>query len=164
MAGSAATSIIQCRGISTSAVALGKRNFRKFMVYGKRGTRLFKKTSYQQLDPEIQKEFDRGVRPIGVTVGKKFHVIKEMIPELIVPNLDGFKLKPYVSYRTPDVIQSEFGPQDLFYAVYSEKIAEDFKNGKLDENCNSLEPSDEEQLTAEEASKKALSIGADLLA
>lgn len=134
------------------------------MVYGKRGTKLFKKTPFQELDPEIQKEFDRGVRHIGVTVGKKFHVIPEMIPELIVPNLDGFKLKPYVSYRTPDVVQGEFGPQDLFYAVYSEKIAEDFKNGKLDENYNALEPSEEEQLTAEEASNKALSVGADRLA
>ena len=74
------------------------------------------------------------------------------------------QLKPYVSYRTPDVVQSEFGPQDLFYAVYSDKIAKDFKSGKLDENYNSLEPSDEEQLTAEEASNKALSIGADQLA
>lgn len=74
------------------------------------------------------------------------------------------QLKPYVSYRTPDVVQGEFGPQDLFYAVYSEKIAEDFKNGKLDENYNALEPSEEEQLTAEEASNKALSVGADRLA
>ena len=72
-----------------------------------------------------------------------------------------FQLKPYVSYRAADVIQSEFGPQDLFYAVYSNKIAEDLKNGKLDENYNPLEPSEEESLTSEEASNKALSIGSD---
>ncbi|WKX88319.1 hypothetical protein Q1695_008174 [Nippostrongylus brasiliensis] len=30
----------------------------------------------------------------------KFVVVKEMQAELVVPNLDGFKLKPYVSYRT----------------------------------------------------------------
>lgn len=66
-----------------------------------------------------------------------------------------------MSYRTTDVIQGEFGPQDLFYAVYSEKIAEDFNSGKLDENYNPLEPSDEESLTPEEASNKALSIGSD---
>ena len=30
----------------------------------------------------------------------EFVLEKEMIPELIVPDLSGFKLKPYVSYRT----------------------------------------------------------------
>ncbi|KAG0710931.1 39S ribosomal protein L41, mitochondrial [Chionoecetes opilio] len=207
-----------------------------------------------------QWESDRGARPVGVMVGKKFEVIPEMIPELMVPNLEGFQhralsrrtrtllrrdkeryvrslaedveghlnandlrpayralkklrskspsrasairtadgrlvsdmdgqmarwaeyfgqlftvdppteqlhttglqaLKPYVSYRAADVIQGEFGPQDLFYAVYSEKIAEDFKNGKLDENCDPLEPSKEEELAPEEASNKALSLGSD---
>lgn len=157
----ASATVVQCRTVTTSAIAYGKRNFRKFPVYGKRGTKQFKETPIQHLEPEIQRRFDRGVRAVGVYVGKKFQVIPEMIPELIVPDLEGFKLKPYVSYRTPDVVQSEFGPQDLFYAVYSEKIAEDFKNNKLDENLNPLEPSDEELLTAEEAKNKALSIGSD---
>lgn len=31
---------------------------------------------------------------------KKFTVVKEMQCEIIVPNLDNFKLKPYVSYKT----------------------------------------------------------------
>lgn len=35
---------------------------------------------------------DRGVRPVGVYVGKKFRAIPEMIPELIVPDLEGFKV------------------------------------------------------------------------
>lgn len=67
-----------------------------------------------------------------------------------------------MSYQTPDIVQGEFSPQDLFYAVYSEKIAEDFKNGKLDEAGNPLEPSKEEKLGAEEAKNHALSIGADM--
>lgn len=79
------------------------------------------------------------------------------VDEYIFP----FQLKPYVSYRVPDIVQSEFGPQDLFYAVYSEKIAEDYKNNKLDENCNPVEPSEEELLTAEEAKNRALSVGSD---
>lgn len=35
---------------------------------------------------------DRGARPVGVYIGKEFRVIPEMVPELIVPNLDGFKV------------------------------------------------------------------------
>uniref|UniRef100_A0A182JJA1 Uncharacterized protein n=1 Tax=Anopheles atroparvus TaxID=41427 RepID=A0A182JJA1_ANOAO len=50
----------------------------------------------------------RGVRDVGVTVDGKFIEIPEKIPELIVPNLEGCKLKPYVSYKAPDVVQSEF--------------------------------------------------------
>lgn len=150
------------RSLSTSSVVFGKRNFRKFLMYGKRGSRQFKEEMRKNPDPELQKAFDRGVRPVGITDGKKFQIIPEMIPEIIVPDLEGFQLKPYVSYRAPDVIQGEFGPQDLFYAVYSEKIAEDFKNNKLDEDGNPVEPSKEELLTADEARKKALSIGSDL--
>lgn len=52
-----------------------------------------------------------------------------------------------MSYRTPDVVQSEFTPKDLFNAVYSEKVVNDFKNGKLTETGEPLEPSQEEQLT-----------------
>merc|ERR1719341_1046042 len=104
-----------------------------------------------------------------------------MIPEIIVPDLEGFKewneeiftynelqrlelnmLKPYVSYRVPDVIQSEFTPQDLFYAVYSNKIAEDFKNNKLNSDGNSLEPSPDELMTPEEAKGRARSTGSDI--
>lgn len=71
------------------------------------------------------------------------------------------QLKPYVSYRVPDVVQGEFRPQDLFHAVYSQKIAEDFKAGKLDEEGRPLEPSEEEQLTPEVAKERALKIGSD---
>lgn len=37
------------RGISTSAVRNGKRNFRKFQLFNKRGTKLFKQ---QQMGPD----------------------------------------------------------------------------------------------------------------
>lgn len=72
------------------------------------------------------------------------------------------QLKPYVSYRTPDVVQSEFTPKDLFNAVYSEKIVNDFKNGKLTETGKPLEPSPEEQLTPEEAYIQARKTGTDI--
>ncbi|XP_042856740.1 39S ribosomal protein L41, mitochondrial-like [Penaeus japonicus] len=154
-------SLLQTRVISTSATAYGKKNFKKFLMYGKRGTRQFKQQLKSDPTSEFHKIFSRGVRPVGELVGKKYQVIPEMVPELIVPDLEGFKLKPYVSYRVPDVVQGEFRPQDLFHAVYSQKIAEDFKAGKLDEEGRPLEPSEEEQLTPETAKAKALMIGSD---
>ncbi|KAK4293117.1 hypothetical protein Pmani_034162 [Petrolisthes manimaculis] len=156
--------LIHTRGLTTSAVALGKHNFRKFLTYGKRGTKIQKErmSKNPNLDPQVTREHDRGLRPVGLSDGKQFHIVPEMIPEIIVPDLAGFKLKPYVSYRVPDVVQSEFTPQDLFYAVYSEKIAQDFKNNKLDEDSNPIEPSEEELLTAEEAKNKVLCLGSDI--
>ena len=42
------------------------------------------------------------------------------------------QLKPYVSYRVPDVKQSEFTAKDLFNAVYAKPIVDDFQSGKLE--------------------------------
>lgn len=46
------------------------------------------------------------------------------------------QLKPYVSYRVPDITQSEFTARDLFNATYAKPIIEDFKDGKL--NADSI--------------------------
>lgn len=73
-----------------------------------------------------------------------------------------FQLRPYVSYRVPDVEQEEFTPKDLFHAIYYKKIMKDFETKQLDENGNSLSPSDEELLAAEEAYKNARRTGCDL--
>lgn len=73
-----------------------------------------------------------------------------------------FQFKPYVSYRTKDVVQSRFTAQDLFNVVYAPKIAKDFKEGKLDEQGNPLEPSLEEKQTPEEALHKARKTGSDI--
>jgi large subunit ribosomal protein L41 len=59
-------------------------------------------------------------------------------------------------------VQSEFTPRDLFDAVYSEKIVKDFKDGKLSETGEPLEPSPEEQLTSEEAYNQARKTGTDI--
>lgn len=67
-----------------------------------------------------------------------------------------------MSYKTPEVIQSEFTAQDLFDVVYAPKIAKDFQEGKLDENGNPLNPSNEEMLTKEEAKLKARQTGSDI--
>lgn len=48
-----------------------------------------------------------GVQPVGYHDEKtgKFVIVKEMVPELVVPDLSKFKLKPYVSYRTDTEIE-----------------------------------------------------------
>lgn len=46
--------------------------------------------------------------------------------------------------------------------MYTEKIEADFRNGRLDENGDPLEPSEEELLTPEKAKEAALKIGADM--
>uniref|UniRef100_A0A3Q1AVL0 39S ribosomal protein L41, mitochondrial n=1 Tax=Amphiprion ocellaris TaxID=80972 RepID=A0A3Q1AVL0_AMPOC len=43
----------------------------------------------------------RGVRPTGLRLSsRKVLYIRTMIPEFVVPHLEGFKLKPYISYRS----------------------------------------------------------------
>ncbi|XP_019559245.3 large ribosomal subunit protein mL41 [Aedes albopictus] len=151
------------RGISTTAAAAGKHNFRKFLLYNKRGTRIFKRlraaNPEQYPDMPIDK---RGVRDTGVTRGGQYHEIAEKIPDLIVPSLEGCKMKPYVSYRAPDVIQSEFTSQDLFNAVYAQKVIDDFKGGNLNEDGTPKEPSEAEQLTPDEAWIRARKTGSDM--
>uniref|UniRef100_A0A2M3ZBE0 Putative mitochondrial ribosomal protein l41 n=1 Tax=Anopheles braziliensis TaxID=58242 RepID=A0A2M3ZBE0_9DIPT len=151
------------RSISTTASLAGKKNFRKFLLYNKRGTRIFKQQRAANPDLYPDMPIDkRGVRDTGVTVDGKFVEIPERIPELIVPNLEGCKLKPYVSYKAPDVVQSEYTSQDLFNAVYSQKIIDDWKSGKLNEDGSPVEPSAEEALTKEEAWIKARKTGSDM--
>lgn len=149
------------REFSGSQCLEGKRNFRKFMLYGKRGTNVFKQKQQTDPDPEMP-VYTRGVRKIGCEIDGRFVIIPELIPDLIVPDLKDCELRPYVSYRTPTVIQSEFTPRDLFNAVYSQKIANDFKLGQLDEDGNPLKPSADESQTSEEAYIKARKTGSDL--
>ncbi len=73
-----------------------------------------------------------------------------------------FQFQPYVSYRCNDVVHPEFTARDLFDAVYGDKIEKDFSEGKLDEDGNPLEPSDDEKLTATEAFNRARKTGTDL--
>ncbi|XP_072394537.1 large ribosomal subunit protein mL41 [Diabrotica undecimpunctata] len=149
------------RSLSTTSIRYGKRNFKKFSIYNKRGTRIFKQQQMQNPDPEVPIH-KRGVRDVGYQEGDKFITIPERIPELIVPDLRNCQLKPYVSYRAPDVFQSEFTAEDLFNVVYAPKIAKDFREGKLTDDGQPLEPSREEKITAEEAKNKAKQTGTDI--
>lgn len=95
-------------------------------------------------------------------VNGKFVQIPEMVPELIVPDLTDCKFKPYVTYKTKEVVQTEFRSQDLFNAIYAHKIIDDFKNDKLKEDGSCDEPSANEELTAEEAFRRAKQTGSDI--
>lgn len=149
------------RTISTTSVLQGKRNFRKFPVINKRGPRIFKEM--QRLNPHPKIPINkRGVRDTGFVINGQYVEIPEKIPQLIVPDLTNCELKPYVSYRAPEIHQPEFTSLDLFKSVYSEKIIEDFKMGKLMEDGSSLQPSENEVLTAEEAWVKARKTGSDI--
>lgn len=102
------------------------------------------------------------MRDTGVIANGRFKSIPEMIPEFIVPDLTDCKFKPYVTYKTPKVVQSEFTSHDLYNAVYAQKVIDDFKNDKLNEDGSCKEPSDEELMTPEEAFIKARQTGSDI--
>ncbi|XP_064210520.1 large ribosomal subunit protein mL41 isoform X2 [Anguilla rostrata] len=69
-------------------------------------------------------------RPTGVlTSSRKFVRIREMVPEFVVPSLEGFKLKPYVSYRTPDGTEPALTPEALFSQAVAPQIKKDIENG-----------------------------------
>ncbi|XP_055381277.1 39S ribosomal protein L41, mitochondrial [Condylostylus longicornis] len=149
------------RNIGTSSSLYGKRNFRKFLVLNKRGTRIFKEQ--QKIKPHPKIPIDkRGVRDTGFVENGEFKEIPEKIPLLVVPDLKDCKLKPYVSYKAPEVVQPEFTSIDLFNAIYANKIVDDFAKNKLDISGNPLEPTEEEKLTPEEAWINARKCGSDL--
>ncbi|EEB14225.1 mitochondrial 50S ribosomal protein L41, putative [Pediculus humanus corporis] len=149
------------RTISTSSIRSGKKNFRQFPLYNFRGSMAFRKKQQENPHPNIP-IYKYGVREPGYTINNKFHFVPEMIPEIIVPDLTDFTLKPYVSYRSSDIMQTEFTAKDLFDAIYSEKIQNDFYKGKLDEDGNSLEPNNYEKMTEEEAELLAKQTGSDI--
>ncbi|XP_013786140.1 39S ribosomal protein L41, mitochondrial-like [Limulus polyphemus] len=147
----------QRRCISQSCALYGKRNFRKFTMPNKRGTK-----EYKAKLSELDLVDHRGVRMTGSKHEMAFKQYPEMIPELIVPDLTNCELKPYISYQAPDVTQGEFTARDLFNVIYSKKIIDDYEAGKLDNAGNPLAPSEEEKMTAEEAKIKARMTGSDI--
>ncbi|XP_034189681.2 mitochondrial ribosomal protein L41 [Osmia lignaria lignaria] len=157
----ASTCMIISRQISTSSVRHGKRNFRMIQIYNKRGSRLFKQEQAKNPDSDIPID-RRGTRLTGKRIGNEWVNIPEMIPELVVPSMKNFNLKPYVSYNCMDVKQREFTAKDLFNFVYAEKIKQDYKNNQLNKDGEPLNPSEYEQLTPEEARLRAEKTGTDI--
>lgn len=66
----------------------------------------------------------------GYYIGDKFHYIKEMEPELIVPDLTGFQLKPYVSHRAGDIEEAPLTAKGIFDKVYAPEILSRIEAGK----------------------------------
>jgi len=58
--------------------------------------------------------------------------VREKVPIIMVPNLDSFKLKPYVTYRAEKVNEPPIESRDLFNIFYAPKIEADFKNASGD--------------------------------
>ncbi|XP_026176573.1 large ribosomal subunit protein mL41 [Mastacembelus armatus] len=72
----------------------------------------------------------RGARPAGHRLSsRKFVAVGSMIPEFVVPNLEGFKLKPYVSYRSPRGTEPPLTAHSLFTEVVTPQIKKDFDEG-----------------------------------
>ncbi|PWA18483.1 hypothetical protein CCH79_00009958 [Gambusia affinis] len=69
----------------------------------------------------------RCCRPAGLKLpNRKFLLVRAMIPEFVVPHLEGFKLKPYVSYRSPIGTEPPLTAQSLFEQVVAPQITRDF--------------------------------------
>lgn len=118
----------------------------------------------QQTKPHPKIEIETyGVRqPTVVDDHGNTVIVPELIPDMIVPDLTDFNLKPYVSYRTKPFTQTKFTAEDLFYAVYSEKIINDWNKKLLNEDGTAKNPSADEQLDANEAYLRARKTGADI--
>lgn len=153
--------IANTRMINTSNVRYGRRNFRKFPIPNKRGIFEHRKLPKELLENEYNFPVvvdDMKIRYPGVWFGKKFVYVKEMEPEIIVPDFEETSLKPYVSYRVEEVIQSQFTAEQLFNATYGREIMQ---------KVNDKEPIPESLLVHDEnsatkAKNNALKTGSDL--
>lgn len=77
----------------------------------------------------------RGAKPTGLRLSSgKFLSVGAMIPEFVVPNLEGFKLKPYVSYRTSRGTEPPLTAQSLFAEVVAPQIEKDFEVGTFSQD------------------------------
>ncbi|XP_005802205.1 39S ribosomal protein L41, mitochondrial [Xiphophorus maculatus] len=77
----------------------------------------------------------RSCRPAGVKLpSRKFLSVRAMIPEFVVPHLEGFKLKPYVSYRSPAGTEPPLTAESLFEQVVAPQITRDFRKGTFNKD------------------------------
>ncbi|XP_063960123.1 large ribosomal subunit protein mL41-like [Lytechinus pictus] len=72
------------------------------------------------------------IQPTGYGVRTTWRNVKEMIPEIVVPSLDDFPLKAYVSYKCPDTQQDPITPRDIFDKCVAPRVLEDLESGKYD--------------------------------
>ncbi|XP_006218273.1 large ribosomal subunit protein mL41 [Vicugna pacos] len=75
----------------------------------------------------------RGAKGTGFHArDRNFVQVKEMVPELVVPELAGFRLKPYVNYRAPEGTDAPLTAKQLFLEAVAPAIEKDFKAGTFD--------------------------------
>lgn len=95
----------------------------------------------------------------GFWIKEKFRYVKEMEPELIVPDLTDFPLKPYVSYRANELETPELTARALFNLVYADGIYKKFLAG---EDVEGDEESVDEMIEkGEQARSEAEKTGSD---
>ncbi|XP_059138463.1 large ribosomal subunit protein mL41-like [Physella acuta] len=92
------------------------------------------------------------VAPTGVyhRVTKKYIHVPEMVPEFVVPDLTGFELKPYVSYKAKEITQLPLSPQDIFNTVYAEEIKSSFEKGELKIDDNNIVLADGKKISIDQ--------------
>ncbi|XP_070614290.1 large ribosomal subunit protein mL41 [Erythrolamprus reginae] len=92
----------------------------------------------------------RGCKVFGpITSSRKFRLVKDQVPILMVPDLTGFKLKPYVSYRAPAGSEPPLTARTLFQRYAAPLIEKDVKAGTFDPEAlekYGFEPSQEGKL------------------
>ncbi|XP_076021306.1 large ribosomal subunit protein mL41 [Genypterus blacodes] len=77
----------------------------------------------------------RGARPTGLKLSSgKFVSVQAMIPEFIVPDLEGFKLKPYVSYRCPKGTEPPLTVESVFAEAVAPQISKDYEAGTFNKD------------------------------
>ncbi|XP_042299841.1 39S ribosomal protein L41, mitochondrial [Sceloporus undulatus] len=75
----------------------------------------------------------RGAKTLGFRApGGKFILVPEQVPRLVVPDLSGFKLRPYVSYRAPAGSEPPLTARALFQQTAAPKIEKDLREGAFD--------------------------------
>ncbi|KAK7469754.1 hypothetical protein BaRGS_00036236 [Batillaria attramentaria] len=121
------------RAFSTTARVHGRRSRepfdRRFPVTGKHGAR-FRKGGSPTMERYLAVHL---VQPTGFYDKKRgtYRNVPEMIPEFVVPDLTDFKLKPYVSYKVPDIHQTKMTARDLFQATYEAEITRGLQEGTV---------------------------------
>ncbi|XP_053137998.1 39S ribosomal protein L41, mitochondrial [Hemicordylus capensis] len=85
----------------------------------KRGSRFFYKS--------------RGAKVLGYrTSSGKFRPQPERVPRLVVPDLAGFRLRPYVSYRAPPGSEPPLSARALFQQTAAPALERDLRQGRFD--------------------------------
>ncbi|CAF0984077.1 unnamed protein product [Brachionus calyciflorus] len=64
---------------------------------------------------------------------KKFIFVEDMVPEIVVPDISGFELKPYVSFNVKETKNQVFDAKQLYKQTLEKEILEKIKNSTVKE-------------------------------